>query len=131
MDILKEIGLLDCKPVDTPMDPNVKLVPGQGEPLRDPRRYRRLVGRLNCLTITRLKISFPMSVVSQFQQSQCDSHLDVMIYILRYIKGTLSQGVLYENSGHTQIIGYCDVDWAGSLETEASLQDIMYLLEAI
>ena len=26
LDILKEIGMLDCKPVDTPMDPNVKLV---------------------------------------------------------------------------------------------------------
>ena len=30
LDILEEIGMLDCKPVDTPMDPNVKLVPGQG-----------------------------------------------------------------------------------------------------
>ena len=28
LDILEEIGMLDCKPVDTPMDPNVKLVPG-------------------------------------------------------------------------------------------------------
>ena len=27
LDILEEIGMLDCKPVDTPMDPNVKLVP--------------------------------------------------------------------------------------------------------
>ena len=33
LDILEEIGMLDCKPVDTPMDPNVKLVPGQEEPL--------------------------------------------------------------------------------------------------
>ena len=40
LDILEEIGMLDCKPVDTSMDPNVKLIPGQGEPLRDPRRYR-------------------------------------------------------------------------------------------
>ena len=39
LDILEEIGMLDCKPVDTPMDQNVKLVPGQGEPLRDPGRY--------------------------------------------------------------------------------------------
>ena len=61
LDILEETGMLDCKPVDTPMDPNVKLVPGQGEPLRDPGRYRRLVGRLNYLTITRSDISFPMS----------------------------------------------------------------------
>ena len=33
LDILGDIDMLDCKPVDTPMDPNVKLVPGQGEPL--------------------------------------------------------------------------------------------------
>ena len=56
--------MLNCEPLDTPMDPNVKLVPGQGEPLRGPGRYRRLVGRLNYLTITRPDISFPMSVVS-------------------------------------------------------------------
>ncbi|RVX06248.1 Retrovirus-related Pol polyprotein from transposon RE1 [Vitis vinifera] len=40
LDILEETGMLDCKPVDTPMDPNVKLIPGQGEPLRDPGRYQ-------------------------------------------------------------------------------------------
>ena len=106
--------MLDCKPVDTPMNSNVKLVPGQGEPLLDPGRYRRLVGRLNYLTITRSDISFPVSIVSQFLQSPCDSHWDAMIRILRYIKGTPGQGVLYENRGHTQIVGYYDADWAGS-----------------
>ena len=53
LEILEETSMLDCKPVDTLMDPNVKLVPGQGEPLHDPGRYRRLVGKLNYLTITR------------------------------------------------------------------------------
>ena len=96
------------------MDPNVKLVPRQGELLRDQGRYRRLVGRLNYLTITRLDISFPVSVVSQFLQSPCDSRWDAVICILRYIKGTPGKGVLYENRGHTQIIGYCDVDQVDS-----------------
>ncbi|RVW45617.1 Retrovirus-related Pol polyprotein from transposon RE2 [Vitis vinifera] len=114
LDILKETGMLDCKPIDTPMDPNVKLVLGQGEPLGDPRRYRRLVGKLNYLTITRPDISFPVSVVSQFLQSPCDSHWDVVIRILQYIKSTPGQGVLYENKGHTQVVGYTDADWAGS-----------------
>ncbi|RVW46810.1 Retrovirus-related Pol polyprotein from transposon RE2 [Vitis vinifera] len=109
LNILEEIGMLDCKPVGTPMDPNVKLIPGQGEPLRDPRRYRRLVDKLNYLTITRPDIFFPVSVVSQFLQSLCDSHWDAVIRILRYIKG-----VLHENRGHTQVVGYADVDWIGS-----------------
>ena len=38
-----------------------------------------------------------------------------MICILHYIKGTPGQGVLYENKGHNQIVGYCDADWVGSL----------------
>ena len=66
LDILEEIGMLDCKPIDTPMDPNVKFVLGHGEPLCDPRRYRRLMGRLNYLTIPQPDISFPLSVVSKF-----------------------------------------------------------------
>ncbi|RVW56409.1 Retrovirus-related Pol polyprotein from transposon RE2 [Vitis vinifera] len=114
LDILEEIGMLECKLVDTPMNPNVKLVPGQGEPLRDPGRYRRLVGKLNYFTITRPDISFPVSVVSQFLQSPCNNHWDAVIRILRYIKGIPGQGMLYEDRGHTQIVGYTDADWAGS-----------------
>ena len=31
LDILEETGMLDCKPVDTPMDPNVKLLQNQAD----------------------------------------------------------------------------------------------------
>ncbi|RVW72341.1 Retrovirus-related Pol polyprotein from transposon TNT 1-94 [Vitis vinifera] len=89
LDILEETGMLECKPVDTPMDPNVKLVLGQGEPLRDPGRYQRLVSKLNYLTIIRPDISFPMSVEHQAK-------------------------VCCMKTGYTQIVGYTDADWAGS-----------------
>ena len=36
--------------------------------------------------------------------------MDAVIRILRYIKSTPGQGVLYENRGHTQVIGYTDAD---------------------
>ena len=114
LDILTDTGMLNCKPVDTPMDPNVKLVPTQGELLRDLRRYRRFVGKLNYLTITRSNISFPVSVVSQFLQSPCDSHWDAVVHIILYIKGTPGQGVLCDNRGHTQVVGYSNANWAGS-----------------
>ena len=55
-----------------------------------------------------------MSVASQFLQSPYDSHWDAAVCILRYVKGTPSQGVLYENRGHVQIVGYSDADWASS-----------------
>ena len=115
---MEKTGTVDCKLVDTPMNPNVKLVLGQGDPLQDPERYLGLVGRLNYLTNTRPDISFPVSVVSQFLQPPYDTHWDAVIRILHYIKGTPGQGVLYENKGHTQIVRYCDANWAGSSSAE-------------
>ncbi|XP_019181568.1 PREDICTED: uncharacterized protein LOC109176567 [Ipomoea nil] len=41
-------------------------------------------------------------------------HWDVAIRVLRYIKKAPSQGLIYEDKGHTQIIGYSDADWASS-----------------
>ncbi|XP_058766312.1 uncharacterized mitochondrial protein AtMg00810-like [Vicia villosa] len=114
MNILEETCLLNAKPADTPMDPSVKLLPNQGEPLSDSGRYRRLVGKLNYLTVTRPDISFAVSVVSQFLYSPCQEHMDVVVRILRYIKRALGKGLVYEDKGHTQIVGYPDADWVGS-----------------
>ena len=50
----------------------------------------------------------------QFLQAPCDIHWDAVIRVLRYIKGAPGQGLLYEDRGHTQIVGYSDADWAGS-----------------
>ena len=96
------------------MAPNVKLVPWQRELLWVPRRYQKLEGKLNYLTITRLDISFPVSIVSEFLQTPYDNHQNVVIHILHYVKGTSSQGVLYENKCYTQIVGYSDADQVGS-----------------
>jgi len=38
--------MIDCKMVDCTKDPNQKLVVEQGEAFFDPKRYRRLIGKL-------------------------------------------------------------------------------------
>jgi len=64
LDILEETRLINSKAVETPMDPNTKLLPKQGESFSDSEKYRWLVGKLNYLTVTRPDISFVVSVVS-------------------------------------------------------------------
>ena len=86
--------------------------------------------RLNYLTTTRPDISFPVSVVSQFLQSPCDSHWDDVICILYYIKRTQGQGVLYENRGRTQIIEYRDADWASSPADRRSTSGYCVFIES-
>jgi len=74
MIILEETCLLNAKSVDTPMYPNVKLLPNQGEPLSGLRRYMRLVEKLNYLTVTRPNISFAVSVANQFLRFMPRTH---------------------------------------------------------
>ena len=64
LDILEDTGLMGAKPVKTPMDPNVRLCVDQCELLSSPDSYRRLVGKLNYLTITYPDIAFIVSAVS-------------------------------------------------------------------
>ena len=77
----------------------MKLKVDQSEIYPDPERYRRLVGKLIYLTITRPNISFVVGVVSQFMQNPHVDHYNVVIRILRYIKRAPGQGLLYEDKG--------------------------------
>lgn len=120
LDILTEIGMLEFCPSDTPMDPNFKLLSGQGQPLIDPKRYRRLIGRLNYFTFTRPNIAFSVSVVSQFLNAPCDSHWHAVIRNLRCVKNAPSHGLLYEDKGNSKIVCYFDVDWTRSLSNRRS-----------
>jgi len=76
---------MNSKSVETPMDPNAKLLPSPGEPLSDLEKYRRLVGKLNYLIVTRPNISFAVSVVSQFLNSPCVDHWNAFISVCVYI----------------------------------------------
>jgi len=41
-------------------------------------------------------------------------HWNVIIRILRYVKKTPGQGLLYEDKENLQVSGYYDIDWVGS-----------------
>ena len=51
-----------------------------------------------------------MSVVRQFLSSPCEGHWEVVIHILKYAKGAQGKGLIYEDKGHTDIVGYSDAE---------------------
>ncbi|XP_039128972.1 uncharacterized mitochondrial protein AtMg00810-like [Dioscorea cayenensis subsp. rotundata] len=64
-DLLETYGMLECKPLSTPMEPNIKLRAGEGKDLEDPRMYRQLVGSLIYLTLTRPDLAYAVGVASR------------------------------------------------------------------
>ncbi|RVW59781.1 Retrovirus-related Pol polyprotein from transposon RE1 [Vitis vinifera] len=114
LDLLKETGKIEAKPCTTPMVPNVQLMPDDGDPFYNPERYRRVVGKLNYLTVTRPDITYAVSVVSQFTSAPTIKHWAALEQILCYLKKAPGLGILYSSQGHTRIECFSDADWAGS-----------------
>ncbi|KAG6427230.1 hypothetical protein SASPL_111472 [Salvia splendens] len=75
LDLVTDAGLLGCKLASTPMDSTKQLHLDAGEPLDDPTVYRRLIGRLVYLCITRPDITFAVNKLSQFLSKPCSDHL--------------------------------------------------------
>jgi transposase InsO family protein len=120
-DLVVIAGLQEAPSVDTPMELHVKLRKEEGDLLADPSLYRKLVGSLVYLTITRPDISFAVQQVSQFLQTPRHLHLTAVRRIIRYVHGTPTRGLFFPASNSTHLAAYSDADWAGCADTRRSI----------
>ena len=120
LDLLTEVGMLDCKPADTPMVQNCKLGEYPDQTPTNKEKYQRLVGRLIYLSHTRPDIAHAVSVVSQFMHAPSEDHMSAVWRIIRYLKSAPGKGLLFAKNGHLEIEGYTDADWAGSVTDRRS-----------
>ena len=73
--VINDVGVLGCKHVKTPIEVNLKLSKDEGELLNDAGMYRRLIGRLLFLTISRPDITCLVHRLSQFMSKPREPHL--------------------------------------------------------
>jgi len=120
MDLLDETGLLGCKPSSVPMDPSITFSRETGGDFVDAKAYRRLIGRLMYLQITRPDISFAVNKLSQYSDAPRQAHQMAVMKILHYIKGTIGQGLFYSSQAQLQLQVFADASFQSCKDTRRS-----------
>ena len=96
LDILSDAGFTGAKPAKFPLPKVLKLSTKKGTMLANPEPYRRVIGRLLYLTLTRPDISYGVQHLSQFLQQPNDLYYQAAMHVLRYLKGTPNKGVFFQ-----------------------------------
>ncbi|KAJ6866233.1 Retrovirus-related Pol polyprotein from transposon TNT 1-94 [Populus alba x Populus x berolinensis] len=117
--ILERADMVDCKPMTTPLEARTK-ASSNAPFLVDVSFFRGLVGSLQYLTLTRPDLSFSVNYVSQFMHAPTTVHLKMVRRILRYIKGTINNGLHFTSKTNLNFSAFSDADWAGCLTTRRS-----------
>ena len=99
------------------MEANLKLTQDDGELLEDPSMYRRVIGKLLYLTITRPDISFAVNRLSQFLSKPRVPHYKATMRILQYLKSSPGRGLFYPANSELHLKAFVDSDWAACSDT--------------
>jgi hypothetical protein len=66
LDMLSKYGMGGCKPISVPLNQNGKLSADAGEVLEDATMYKKIVGSLIYMTITRPYLNYTVGLENQF-----------------------------------------------------------------
>ena len=126
LDMLSKYGMADCKPISMPLDVNAKMSAHIGDVVEDVTMYRKIVGSLIYLTITRPDLNYTLGLESQFMQLPRKPHLDDVRRTLCYVRSTLDYALFYAVDAPLELYGYTDADWAGSISDKRSTSGFMF-----
>jgi hypothetical protein len=85
-----------------------------------PSEYCNLTGALQCLTMTRLELTYAVQQVCLHMHDPCDFHLAIIKRLLWYVCGTTFFDLLLLVPPSVDIGTYLDTDWVGCLDTRCS-----------
>ncbi|GJS18680.1 hypothetical protein Tco_0413152 [Tanacetum coccineum] len=112
-EMLKKFGLVDSKPMKTPMSSDTKLTKDEECESVDSTKCRGMIGSLLYLTAIRPDIMFSVCLCARFQEDPKTSHLEAVKRIFRYIKDTTHLGLWHLKGTGIETVVYADSDHAG------------------
>ncbi|XP_066334095.1 uncharacterized mitochondrial protein AtMg00810-like [Miscanthus floridulus] len=101
--LLEWSGMVECKPCVTPMEQRLKLTKASTMAKVDATLYRSIVGGLRYLAHTRPDIVFAVGHVSRFMEDPREDHWAAVKWLLRYVKGTVDQGIIFPKNGGSRL----------------------------
>ncbi|CAL8084112.1 unnamed protein product [Prunus armeniaca] len=110
LDLLSHTKFTDAKPISTPTPTGHKLNSGT---------YRRVVGALQYLTITRPDLAYLVNQVCQFMQHPSSTHWYTVKRILCYLKSTYDHGLVYRH-GDLQLNAFSDANYSNNPDSRHS-----------
>ena len=110
VEILNNFRMMDCKSMATPMASSLKLLNDASSESVDDMMHRQMIGSLMYLMNMRPDIFFVVNTLSQFFMDPKHSH-PVGKHAMRYLKGTVENGLKYDTNENTNLHGYVDLDW--------------------
>jgi hypothetical protein len=117
--IIAATGMQDCNPDHTPADPVALGTHTHGDPFNESWDYASIVGMLMYLASnTRPDISFAVHQCARFTHVPRAAHAKALKRIVRYLKGTMDQGIIYTPQSNFSLDCYVDADFAGLWKSE-------------
>lgn len=113
LDLLTQTKMHEAKSVLTPLPTSPSLMLNSGSSLSDPTEYRQVVGSLQYLLITRPGIAFAVNKLSQYMHCPTTEHWSFVKRLLRYLVGTIDDGLQIYHDSSRSLHAFSDADWAG------------------
>ena len=139
--ILTKFNMALCNPITTPLKAGLRYTHQQSEDLlledqllMSQVPYKQAIGSLQYLcTLTRWDIAFPINYLAQFMIKPAPVHWLKVKHILRYLCGTICQGLTYHGHNFSPtnshfLRGWNNANWASDVDTRCYTSGYIFQL---
>ena len=120
----------DSNVVCSPNVPGLKLHSDEGGVKVNKIYFKQIVGSLMYLTTIGPNIMFIVSLISRYMFKPTKLHLQAAKRTFRYLKGTVSYGIVYKRGEVEELLAFTDSDYARDVEDRKNTSGYFFLMNS-